>query len=127
VLCQEDFQCVQLLRNTLDVVQAIDSYNKLHTLELLLQNCDTLLNLRLLKAFVEFLWVNADWECADSDQFALEVYTIWRRRKAPCSLSARSTSIKHAGINSQYARTAAQEMARVVVSVESDQIAVENT
>jgi hypothetical protein len=118
---------VQLLRNTLDVIQAIDSYNKLHTLELLLQNCDTLLNLRLLKAFVEFLWVNADWECADSDQFALEVYTIWRRRKATCSLSARSTSIKHAGINSQYARTAAQEMARVVVSVESDQIAMENT
>jgi phytoene dehydrogenase-like protein len=48
VLGKEDLESVQLLGHTLDVVQAVDTDNELDALELLLERCDTFLDLGLL-------------------------------------------------------------------------------
>jgi len=69
---------VELLRNTLDVIETVNTDNQLDTLELLLECLDTLGNLRLLEAFFELLWINTDRECTDSDDLALELDCVGR-------------------------------------------------
>jgi hypothetical protein len=44
MLRQEKFESMKLLRNTLDIVQAIDADNDLDTTEALLELCDSILN-----------------------------------------------------------------------------------
>jgi hypothetical protein len=48
VLGEEELECVELLGNALDVVEAVDADNNLHSVEALLEGYDTLLNRLLL-------------------------------------------------------------------------------
>jgi hypothetical protein len=82
VFGQEDFESMQLLWNTLDVVEAIDTNDDFDTLELLLELRDALLHLWLLQSLVELFWVNSDWKCADSNDLALELDTVGSGREA---------------------------------------------
>ena len=78
VFCQENLESVELLRNTLDVIETVNTDNQLDTLELLLECLDTLGNLRLLEAFFELLGINTDRECTDGDDLALELDCVGR-------------------------------------------------
>jgi hypothetical protein len=44
VLDEEELQRVELLGNALDIVEAVDPDNNLHTVEALFEGCNTLLN-----------------------------------------------------------------------------------
>ena len=83
MLCEEDLESVQLLWYTLDVVEAINTYDELHTLELLLQGCYPLLYLGLLETLVELLGIDTDGESADSNDLALEFDSVWCCGKSP--------------------------------------------
>lgn len=87
VFGQEYFQRMQFLRHTLDVIQSVNADDKLHTLEFALQCLNTLDDLRLLQAFSELLRVDADWECADSDNLAFVFNAVGCCRKAPMNVS----------------------------------------
>lgn len=91
VLSQEDLKSVQFLRHTLDVVQAIDTDDEFDALEFLFEGGDALLNLGLLQTLVELLWVNTNWECADSNDLALEFDTVRCCRKATVRVSMYAT------------------------------------
>jgi hypothetical protein len=107
VLCQENFQSVELLGNTLDVVESIDTNDELHTIKLTTERSNTFLNLGLLEAFNELLGVNADREGTDADKATIPINTVGGSR------------------GTEDTRAAAEEVASVVVGVEADEIAVE--
>jgi len=44
VLREKELECVELLGNALDVVEAVNTDNNLDSVEALLESCDTLLN-----------------------------------------------------------------------------------
>jgi len=44
VLGEEELECVELLRNALDIVKAVNADYNLDSIEALLEGCDTLLN-----------------------------------------------------------------------------------
>lgn len=44
VLGEEELECVELLGNALDIVEAVNADNNLDSVEALLEGCDTLLN-----------------------------------------------------------------------------------
>jgi hypothetical protein len=56
VLCEEEFECVELLRNTLDIVKSVDTDDDLNAVEALLEGSDALLNGLLLQV----LWAKKD-------------------------------------------------------------------
>lgn len=124
MLGQEDFEGVQLLRNAFNVVQAINPNNQLDALELLLECRDPLLNLRVLESFFKLLRIDSDGESRDRDDLTLELDTVRRCCGAPgpCQLVAYIYRLY-----SQDARATAQEMPRVVIGVEADQVAVQET
>ena len=64
------------MRDTLDVVQAVDTDNQLDALEFLLERCDALLNLGFLKAFVELLRVDSNREGTYGDDLTLKLNAI---------------------------------------------------
>lgn len=80
VLRKEDLESVELLWNTLDVIQAIDTNNELDALEFLLQRSNPLLYLGLLESFVKLFWINTNGEGADSDILILELDAVWSSR-----------------------------------------------
>ena len=92
VLSKEDLESVQLLRYTLDVVQTVNTDNKLDTLELLLKSCDALLDLGLLQPLVELLGVDTDGEGTDGNDLALELNAIRSCRQTPKQISIRIIS-----------------------------------
>lgn len=81
VFCQEDLKSMQLLRNTLDVVQTIDTNDQLDALELLLERLNAFRNLGLLEALLELLGIDTDRESTNSDNLALELNCVGRCRK----------------------------------------------
>lgn len=87
VLSKKNLESMQLLRHTLDVVQTVDTDNELDALELLLECCNALLNLGLLKALIELLRVDTDGECANGDDLALELNTIRCGSETPALVS----------------------------------------
>ena len=107
VFVQKDLEGVQLLRHALDVVEPVHADDQLHALKLALELGNALLHLGLLQALVELLRVDADGKRADADHLALELDPVRRRLEA------------------EDARAAAKEVARVVVSVEADEVAVQ--
>lgn len=88
VFCEEDFEGVQLLRDTLDVVQTVDTDNELDALELALEGSDALLHLGLLQAVLELVGVDTDRECAHGNHLALELHTVWRGSQSAVRLLA---------------------------------------
>jgi hypothetical protein len=94
-------------------------------LELALECFDTLNDLGLLQAFCELLRIDADWKCADSDNFALVFDTIWCCWESPKIVSIGSSLALQAMII-QYPGTTAQKVASIVVGVESNEIAMKN-
>lgn len=94
-------------------------------MEFALECFDTLNNLRLLQAFCELLRIDTDWKCADSDKFALVLDTIWCCWESPRIVSIGSSLALHTMII-QYPGTTAQEVTSIVVSVESNEIAMKN-
>jgi hypothetical protein len=118
---------MEFLRNTLDVVKTIDSDNELYALEFALKGCNTLLYLWLPQSLVELLGVNANGKSANGDDLALKLDSVRGRRKSPLNLSVRETTSLGSVQYSQDARTTAQEVTCVIVSVEADQIAVKYT
>jgi hypothetical protein len=85
VLVQENLQGVQLLRNTLDVIETINSDDELDALELFLQLRNPFLNRRLLQALRELLGINADREGPDSSQPSFILDAVWRGGEASAS------------------------------------------
>jgi hypothetical protein len=73
---------VKFLRNALDVIQTIHSYNEFNTLKFPLKCSDAFLHLWLLEAFFEFFWVYANWESANCNHLALKFNAIGSCRKA---------------------------------------------
>jgi hypothetical protein len=84
---QEDLKCVQLLRDTLDVVEAINTDDQLDALKLLLESGDALLDLGLLETLVELLRVNTDRECADSNDLSFVFDAVGRGGETPSLLA----------------------------------------
>lgn len=76
---EEDLKGVQLLRYTLDIIEAVYTYHELYALEFLLQHCDSLLDLFLFEALLELLRVDANGEGPAGNNFALELNSIGRR------------------------------------------------
>ena len=76
MLCQEDFKGMELLRDTLDVVETVDTDNQLYTLELALQRCNALHDLWFFKTFVKLFWINTDRKRSYGHNFALELDRI---------------------------------------------------
>lgn len=107
VLGEEDFESVEFLRDTLDIVEAIDTNDELDTFELAAQGGDPLLDGRLVEALNKLIRINANGERAHSDKSAVPVDAVGCRRGA------------------EDAGAAAEEVAGVVVGVKADQIAVE--
>lgn len=122
MVTEEDLQRVQLLRHALDVVKTVNADHELDALELLLEHSNTLLDLLLLQSFGELLGVDANRESTACDYLALELNSIRRRRKSTTLVS--TLSAHHQRIDSQQTRATAQEMASVIISVESNQIAM---
>lgn len=76
---EEDLKGVQLLRHTLDIIEAVYTYHELYALEFLLQHCDSLLDFFLFEALLELLRVDANGEGPAGNNFALELNSIGRR------------------------------------------------
>lgn len=108
VLFEEDLHGVKLLRNALDVVEAVDTDNELDALETAAQGSDALLDLLLLERFVELARLDTDREGSDS-------------RMPPNELDA----IRRA-LEVQESRARRDKVAGVVVRVEADEVAVED-
>jgi hypothetical protein len=108
VLGQEDLKRVQLLRDTLDVVEPVDADNELDTLKALLERLDALLDGRLLEGLVELAGLDADWEGADVGVATLDEDAVRHRREAKNTRAGR------------------QEVPRVVIRVEANEVAVED-
>lgn len=112
--------------DTLNVVEAVDTDYNSYTAESLLESCYTLLDCGLLKVLGEETFQEIDYRIetdqdthiekrlrvyaygvgADMGVSALEFHTIWH------------------GWESKYTCTRGQKMARIVVSVEADQVAI---
>lgn len=120
---------MELLRDTLDVVEAIDTDNEFDSVELARKSINALLNLGFLEALDELLRINTDGECANGDEFAIVINTIrGRRSSTTCdvSLCSRENKLSLFECVLQNARATAQEVTSVVVGMESDEIAVED-
>ena len=109
MLSKEDLQGVQLLWYALDVIQTIDTDNKLNTLELLLQELDAVSRRRLLELLVELLWVDTDWERSNGDVFTLQLHSVRR------------------SLHLQDSRTRRQKVSRIIIGMEANQITGQNT
>lgn len=120
---------MELLRDTLDVVEAVDTDDELDSVELARKSVDALLNLGFLEAFDELFRVNTDGECANGNEFAIVINTIGGRRSSTtCEISIclRENRFSAFDVVLQNARATAQEVTRIVVGMESDEIAVKN-
>ena len=60
MLCQEELERVQLLRDTLDVVEPVDTDDDLDTVEAVLELLDTFLNAVLLEVLSNDTWSKHD-------------------------------------------------------------------
>lgn len=83
MITEEDFESMQLLRNSLDVIETINTHHELHALEFLLELCYPFLDLFLFETFLKLLGVNANWESTTRDDLALELYPIRSGCQAP--------------------------------------------
>lgn len=97
MLCQENLKRMQLLRDSLDVVKTVDTNDELDTLELLLEGCDALHDLRLFEAFIKLLRVDADGECTDCDNFTLEFDCIRSSRQSSVILLVNEPMLEISG------------------------------
>jgi hypothetical protein len=124
MLGQENLKRVQLLRDTLDVVEAVNTNDELHALELLLESRDALLDLGLLETLVELLRVDTDRKCANRNDLSVVLDAVGGGGQAP----SLSVTVNHSTARDlQDTRAAAEEVARIVVGVEADQVALEHT
>ena len=108
VLSQEDLQGVQLLRYTLDVIQTINSNDKLDTFKLLLEGVNSVNDLWLLQAFHKLIRVDSNRERGHRHVFSTILDSI-----------GRSSHL-------QYPRTTAEEMSGVVIRMEADQVTLQH-
>jgi len=109
MLLQERLETEQLLRDTLDVVQPIDADDDLDTLKPPLERLYTLPDAIASQLLDELARLNADWVRADVHVSALEFSAVRHRWKP------------------ENARARGEEMTCVVVCVETDQIAVQDS
>lgn len=109
VLGEEDLEGVEFLWHALDVVKTVDADDELDAFKLAAEGGYTFLNFRLLETLDEVIWVNADRKSSNGHEATLPLNTSRRRRRA------------------QYPRAAAQKMTSVVVRMETDEVAVEQT
>jgi len=114
------------LRNTLDVIKTVNTDDELDILELFLEGCDAFDDLRLFEAFIELFGVDADRERANSNDLTLEFDCVRGSRQSSAN-SLADVHMSEVAALLQDSGTTAQEMTRVVVSVEADQIAVQNS
>jgi hypothetical protein len=121
---QEDLECVQLLRDTLDVVETVNTDDQLDALKLLLKSGDALLDLGFLETLVELLRVDTDRKCADSNDLSFVFDAVGRGGETPSLLA--TVHILAVGYL-QNARATAEEVTRVVVGMEADQITLQHS
>ena len=82
MLCEEELEGVQFLRDTFDVVQTVDTNDHLASGKSVLQLCNTFLDAVLLDVVDEGRRVDSDREGADMGETTLEFYAIRHRRQA---------------------------------------------
>lgn len=109
MLSQKDLEGVQLLGDTLDVVESVNTDDELDALEPLLELLDSLLDRILLERLVELSGLDSDRERADVGVPALDEDSVGHRRQA------------------EDPRAGREEVASVVVGVETNEVAVEDT
>lgn len=109
VLLEEDLHGVELLRDTLDVVETVDTDDELDALEATAEGRDALLNFLLLEGLVELARLDTDRERADRGVAADELDAV------------------RGALEAEKARARRDEVAGVVVGVEADEVAVEDT
>lgn len=76
VVAEEHLEGMQLLRDTLDIVQTVNADHELYALEFLLQHGDAFLDLFFLEALLELLRVDADRECAAGNILPLKLDSV---------------------------------------------------
>ena len=109
VLRQEHFKGVKFLGDALDIIQTIDTNHKFDTLELPAESSNTLLHLGPLESLDELVGVDSDGEGAHGHEATIPVNAVRSRGTL------------------EDARATAEEMSSVVVGVEPNEIAVEET
>lgn len=102
VLRQKDLQCLQLLRNTLDVVQPVHAHDDLASLESLFQLLQPRLNSRTTQTLDELRGVDTDRVGADLGETTLKFDTV------------------RLGLETEDTRAGGKEVSSVVVCVETD-------
>lgn len=122
VICQEHLQSMKFLRYAFDVVKPVHTYHKLDALEFALKGCYAFLNFWLLKTLLELLWIDANGEGTDCDNFALKLDTIGCGRSAPVKYVSVADITGSGYLQNSSAST--QKVSGIVVGVKSDKIAV---
>lgn len=117
--------------HALDVIETVDTNNQLDAFELACECGDTLLDILLLEALDKLLGIDTDGEGTNSDEFAIIVDAVRGGRGLTVDTLVQAWGIRRIGIddcaNLQNSGTAAQEVPCVVVCVEANQVAVEDT
>ena len=117
--------------HALDVIETVDTNDELDTFELAFECRDTLLDARLLEAFDKLLRIDTDRKGTNSDEFSIEVHAIRGSRCLTVEMLVQAWGSKRIWLDDcadlQNSGTAAQEVPGVVVCVEANQIAVEDT
>lgn len=109
VLLQEQLKCSHLLWYPLDVIQSVNSDNQLDTAESPLEFLDSRFDLRFLDAIDELFGVDTNREGPDVAILPIELNTVGHGGKR------------------EDARAGGEEVAGIIISVETDEVAVKNT
>jgi len=108
MLLQEQLERSHLLRYPFDVIQSVNTNNQLDAAESPLELLDSRLDLRFLDTIDELFGVDTDGEGTDVAVLPIELNTVGHSGKR------------------ENTRAGRQEMASIVVSVETDEVAMEN-
>lgn len=81
MLSQEDFERVELLGDTLDVIQTVDTDDNLASLESLLQRLESVLHSVLTETLDELHGLDTDWVSTNLSVSAFEFDTVWHSRQ----------------------------------------------
>jgi len=109
MLFQEQLKRSHLLRYPLDVIQSVNTDNQLDAAEPLLELLNSPFDLRFLDAIDELFGVDTDGEGADVAVLPIELNTV-----------------RHGG-KREDACARGEEVAGIIVGVETDEVAVKNT
>ena len=85
MVVEENLKGVQLLGDTFDVVQTVNTDDELNALELLLELSDPVLDGSFVQALRKLLGIDSYRESADCSKLSLELDTVWCRGQPSAS------------------------------------------